>query len=109
MKHHLIQIKGKAWKIHFVSEKQFEKLTKVEEAEAVTIPSKKEIWFIKKYLCVAVIRHELLHGIVAENNAADSGLDSHQTEEMCASIIGDHYEEIGALTFQIIDFYLKGE
>ena len=102
-----VSIKGRPWKVRFLSNSQYNKKDYGEDSCALTSCSTREIIFNISKITMGTIRHELLHAFVNECNIESSGLDAIQKEELCCSIIDEHGTDITHTTENIVDAAFK--
>jgi len=101
-----IMIKGKEWEVVFLYPKVYIKKYG-SDSDAITVSSIRSIFFKTDAFNPVVIRHELLHAFVNETCVNSSELTRDQMEELCCSLLGDHYYDIGQLTDQILEIKLR--
>lgn len=102
----IVSIKGKKWKVFFLSREEYVKTTKEENSGAMTIFPSRKILFSVQNMYPGTIRHELLHAYCFESNTESSMLGPIQVEEICASIVQHHWLEIEVLTDKILNKFL---
>jgi hypothetical protein len=95
-------IKGNTWEIRFLTSPQYIKRFG-SDSDAITVPFHKKICFQKSIITPGSIRHELLHAIFAECNTESATLDPTQVEEVCASILEKHWNDINQWTELILN------
>ena len=97
----LVSIKGKQWTIRFLTNAMYHKKIGTDSG-AITILEKKIIVFNKGNINPGFVRHELLHAFMEESSVESAMLTPVQIEEVCASIIQHHWNDINILTDQIL-------
>ena len=76
------------------------------KCEAVTLPEDQEVHFNKQYFCPRCVRHELFHVYVSSNNIETLRKFSiDDMEELGASIIGNHLDDIASHCTNIMNFF----
>lgn len=104
----ILPIKGKDWKIEFLTQKEFDKKNpNSESCAALTFISTKNIQFIKSHLNMVTIYHELFHALLGECSVSSADLQPLQVEEVCCELVGEHLEDLLILGKKIIDYYLS--
>ncbi len=100
--HFKLSIKGSDWTIRLLTGPAYNKKYGADSG-AITLPGSKTIAFNKSMLHPGYIRHELLHALFEESNTESATLTPIQVEEVCASIIQNHWHNINMWTEYIID------
>lgn len=97
-----ITIKGSEWTVKFHTDATYKKKIATDSG-AETWITEKTIHFNKAEINMGFIRHELLHAFVAESSVESAQLTPDQVEEVCASIIQKHWNDINLITEQILN------
>ena len=111
MKTMTLPIKGRDYKINFVTDKEYDRhLVGIAEPtdEGYTDDVRKVIWLKKSKMSTSLVVHELMHAIISECETVSSNLDASQTEEHCCQLTGQHFSDLNVYLFKVIDFYLRG-
>jgi hypothetical protein len=112
MKTMVLPIKGKDWKINFVTEREFQKRNPQDIAPedrmypAITSPDK-YIDFIKSEFNLGLAFHELLHAYQFECNTGSSNLSADQAQEQDCEILENHHDDLFVQSHKILEFFLK--
>lgn len=101
-----INIKGKTWKVTFLTDKTFIKKHQDENCEAITTSHIREIDFKEGIFSRATALHEVFHAFMAECLTGSASLDPHQVEELAAEIVGEHVDDMINAANKIVDHYL---
>lgn len=103
-KHLTIMIKDIEWKVFLLNPAYYER-REGKDSEGVTYPEAQEIYLNKRFFSPRTIRHELLHAYFSSTNTETAKLDADQAEEVCASIVGNHFDAIAAHCSAILEFF----
>lgn len=103
-----LNIKGQEWKIRILSGSAYTRKYGVESKAFANLDTK-TIVYNKNDMTPGIIRHELLHALLDEAHIESALLTSVQVEEMCASIIQYHWNNINLWTELILDEALRGK
>ena len=101
-------IKGVKWKIYVQTHAVYIR-KHGKDSKAIVYPDDYEMFFDKSELRTNIIRHEIIHAIIASNDTENSSkLSQHDFEEMVCTVYGNNVHSIQKVEDSIIDFILKG-
>ncbi len=92
-----IDIKGRPWKFVLLPDKRYDKLHNTDPDDmsaAITLPTIYEVHFRKSDWDIVTIRHEILHVLYNASLVSSANLSTHDVQEICAEIVGQHASEI---------------
>lgn len=101
-----INIKGSEWTIQILADSTYRKRFG-RDSMALTDLDTKRIFFNKNLISPGVIRHELLHAIVAEVHLESASITPDQIEEICASIVETQWNNMNSWAELILNSLLK--
>ena len=101
-----LTIKGLEWKFYIQTDITYRK-NHGKDSDAVTYTHDREVYFNKSRLLPGVIRHELIHVMVASSGVNSANLDVEQMEELCAEIYESHGPEMSAIVDKLLDFFMR--
>ena len=91
-----LDIKGRTWSFHLLTDKRFDRLHNEDGAAraGVTMPNQYEVHFRKSDWCLKDIRHELGHVLYEMSGTGTADPTSEQVEEIMCEIIAEYAPEI---------------
>jgi len=81
------KIGGDSWEFNLISSVTYRRRFG-SDSEAICLLREKEVWFSRNDFGLNVVAHELVHILFSQSAHGSSDLDSHQTEEIAAEIMG---------------------
>ncbi len=99
-----IAIKGRIWTFEVVSEKAYDSRHPEKKGTPAVCCFPNRIVDIRANYPITAenMRHEILHCFVFETNTESTTNDADDREEICASIIGEYYFDLGILSEKIV-------
>lgn len=105
MKSVTMNILDVTWTFRVISDSAFTKKYG-KNTEAVTLADESQVDFRRSRVLPRLIRHELLHVLVASSNVNSAQLTRHQFEELLCEITETHHHRINMITEQLLEIFL---
>lgn len=100
----ILKIKDIEWKFIFFTDRGYERKFGKDDSYAITFFKEREVYFNIKYASPSIIRHELIHVLLASTCTDSATLSGAKVEEVLAEIMEEHFVDFIFYMMELIFF-----